>query len=117
VLRRFGLVERFEVVHSGEDEELSKPDPAIFLSTARMLAVTPGACVVFEDSAAGVLAAKGAGMICVAVPEADPTTASRLPSAGGAGEALVDVVRRADVVLGSLLELDDAVWDALAMGR
>ena len=101
------------MVHSAEDEELGKPDPAIFLTTARLLGVGPGACVVFEDSAAGVLAAKGAGMACVAVPEADPTAASRLPSAGGAGEALVDVLTRADVVLGSLLELDDAVWDSL----
>jgi mannitol-1-/sugar-/sorbitol-6-/2-deoxyglucose-6-phosphatase len=113
VVRRFGLTERFAVVHSGEDEELSKPDPAIFLSTARLLGVVPAACVVFEDSAAGVLAAKGAGMVCVAVPEADPTAASSRPSAGGAGEALVDVLRRADVVLGSLLELDDGVWNAL----
>ncbi len=115
VVGRFGLAERFAVVHSAEDEELGKPDPAIFLTAARLLGVGPGACVVFEDSAAGVLAAKGAGMTCVAVPEADPTPASGLPSAGGAGEALVDVLTRADVVLGSLLELDDAVWDSLGV--
>jgi len=114
VVDRFALAERFHVVHSGEDEELSKPNPAIFLTTARLLGVVPAACVVFEDSAAGVLAAKAAGMTCVAVPEADPTAASHRPSAGGAGEALVDVLTRADVVLGSLLELDDAVWDQLA---
>jgi beta-phosphoglucomutase-like phosphatase (HAD superfamily) len=111
---RLGLGERFAVVHSGEDEVFSKPDPAIFLTTARLLGVAPPACVVFEDSAAGVLAAKGAGMVCVAVPEADLTAASGLPSAGGAGETLVDVLRRADVVLGSLLELDDGVWDRIA---
>jgi sugar-phosphatase len=110
---RLGLAERFAVVHSGEDEVLSKPDPAIFLTTARLLGVAPPACVVFEDSAAGVLAAKGAGMVCVAVPEVDPTAASGLPSAGGAGETLLDVLRRADVVLGSLLELDDGVWDRI----
>ena len=113
VVRRFELTQQFAVVHSGEDEELSKPDPAIFLTTAALLGVVPAACVVFEDSAAGVLAAKGAGMVCVAVPEADPTAASGLPSAGGAGEALVDVLTRADAVLGSLLELDDAVWDRI----
>ena len=112
-VRRLGLAGRFAVVHSAEDEAVGKPDPAIFVTTARLLAVAPGACVVFEDSAAGVLAAKGAGMVCVAVPEADPTAASELPGAGGGGETLVEVLRRADVVLGSLLELDDAVWDLL----
>ncbi len=117
VVRRLGLGARFAVVHSAEDEVLGKPDPAIFLTTARLLAVVPGGCVVFEDSAAGVLAAKGAGMACVAVPEADPTAASELPGAGGGGETLVQVLTRADVVLGSLLQLDDAVWDGLAASR
>ena len=114
VVRRFGLDTRFAVVHSAEDEVQGKPDPAIFLTTARLLGVAPGACVAFEDSAAGVLAAKGAGMACVAVPEADPTDASEVPGAGGRGETLVQVLLQADVVLGSLLELDGAVWDGLA---
>jgi sugar-phosphatase len=107
VVRRFALAERFAVVHSGEDEAVGKPDPAIFLTTARLLQVAPEACVVFEDSAAGVVAAKGAGMACVAVPERDHSAGS------GAGAALDAALRRADVVLGSLLELDDAVWDRL----
>jgi len=117
VVRRLGLAGRFAVVHSAEDEVLGKPDPAIFLTTARLLGVAAEACVVFEDSAAGVLAAKGAGMACVAVPEADPTAASELPGAGGGGETLVQVLTRADVVLGSLLQLDDAVWDGLVAWR
>jgi mannitol-1-/sugar-/sorbitol-6-/2-deoxyglucose-6-phosphatase len=112
-LGRFGLAARFPVVHSAEDEPVGKPDPGIFLTTARLLGVAPGACVVFEDSAAGVLAATRAGMACVAVPESDPTAASGRPGAGGEGRALTEVLTRADVVLGSLLELDDAVWDAL----
>jgi len=113
VVRRLDLGERFAVVHSGEDEPVGKPDPAIFLTTARLLGVGPDTCVVFEDSAAGVLAAKGAGMACVAVPEADPTAASGLPGAGGGGETLMEVLSRADVVLGSLAELDARVWDRL----
>jgi sugar-phosphatase len=111
VVRRFGLAERFAVVHSGEDEVVGKPDPAIFLTTSRLLDVAPDACVVFEDSAAGVLAAKGAGMACVAVPERDHSAGS---GAGADSRAALDAaLRRADVVLGSLLEFDDAVWDRL----
>jgi mannitol-1-/sugar-/sorbitol-6-/2-deoxyglucose-6-phosphatase len=113
VVARLELRPRFAVVHSAEDEAVGKPDPAIFLTTARLLGVAPPACVVFEDSAAGVLAAKGAGMACVAVPEADPTAASELPGAGGGGETLTEVLRRADVVLDSLHQLDETVWDRL----
>jgi hypothetical protein len=47
---------------------------------------------------------------------ADPTAASRLPGAGGAGKALVEVLRQADVVLGSLLELDEGIWGSLGPG-
>lgn len=50
-----------------EDYSPGKPDPACFLAAARRLAVPPADCVVFEDSRAGVLAAKAAGMRCVAL--------------------------------------------------
>ncbi len=50
-----------------EDYDRGKPDPACFLKGARMLNVKPGSCIVFEDSAAGVTAAKAAGMYCVAL--------------------------------------------------
>jgi len=50
-----------------EDYPAGKPDPACFLLAARLLGVPPAACVVFEDSTAGVRAAKAAGMRCVAL--------------------------------------------------
>jgi HAD superfamily hydrolase (TIGR01509 family) len=116
-LGRFELAPRFAVVHSAEDEALGKPDPAIFLTTARLLGVDPERCVVFEDSAAGVLAATRAGMACVAVPERDATAASGTAGAGGGGKTLLELLDHADVVLGSLLELDDPVWDGLGPSR
>jgi HAD superfamily hydrolase (TIGR01509 family) len=45
-----------------------KPDPELFLSAASALGVAPARCVVIEDSANGVTAAKRAGMYCVVVP-------------------------------------------------
>lgn len=48
-----------------EDTPKGKPDPAGYLMAARRLGVAPSACVVFEDSRAGVLAARAAGMSCI----------------------------------------------------
>lgn len=45
----------------------AKPDPALFLHTAKKLGAEPDACVVFEDSMHGFNAAKSAGMKCIAV--------------------------------------------------
>jgi len=104
VLRRVGLVGRFAVLRSAEQEAAGKPDPAIFVSTARLLGVAPAACVVFEDSPAGVAAAKAAGMTCVVVPEEGPA-----PSGSGAATARAGAMG-ADVVLRSLGELTEAVW-------
>ena len=52
----------------GGDEGLpGKPDPAIFLETARRLGVSPGDCIVFEDAPFGIEAARRAGMRAVAI--------------------------------------------------
>ena len=48
-----------------EDYEIGKPDPQCFLKAAQHAAVEAAQCLVFEDSNAGVSAAKNAGMDCV----------------------------------------------------
>ena len=55
----------------GDDPDLKqgKPAPDIFLLTAQRLGVEPHACLVFEDSLAGMKAALAAGMSIVVVPE------------------------------------------------
>jgi mannitol-1-/sugar-/sorbitol-6-/2-deoxyglucose-6-phosphatase len=67
-LKHFGLLERFETIHSAEFEDYGKPHPGVFLSAALSLGIAPPACLVLEDSAAGVLAAKAATMTVIAVP-------------------------------------------------
>ena len=62
------LDEIFAVVLSGSDVEQIKPAPDIYLLAAERLGIPPERCVVFEDSEAGVRAAKGAGMTVIAVP-------------------------------------------------
>jgi HAD superfamily hydrolase (TIGR01509 family) len=62
-LRTTGLAERFAGHWWGaEDVAAAKPAPDLFLLAARSMGARPGDCVVVEDSAAGVQAARSAGM-------------------------------------------------------
>jgi len=54
-----------------EDYPRGKPDPIGFLTAAQRLGVAPEDCVVFEDSAAGILSGKQAGMTVVALSRPD----------------------------------------------
>jgi HAD superfamily hydrolase (TIGR01509 family) len=69
-LRRHGVFAAFECVRTAEDVAMTKPAPDLFLSAAACLGVPPADCLVFEDSPNGILAARAAGMRCVAVPGA-----------------------------------------------
>lgn len=66
VFRRFDLHRYFSHIVSGEDFPKSKPDPAIFVEAARLSGDVKERCIVIEDSTNGILAAKGAGLYCIA---------------------------------------------------
>ncbi len=66
-LRRF-----FPVVVSIQDVTKGKPAPDIFLRAAALLGVEPATCCVIEDSAAGVTAARAAGMTAIAITNSLP---------------------------------------------
>jgi HAD superfamily hydrolase (TIGR01509 family) len=66
-LRRF-----FPVVASTQDVGRTKPAPDVFLHAARLLGFPPGRCAVVEDSAAGVTAARAAGMDVIAITHSLP---------------------------------------------
>jgi mannitol-1-/sugar-/sorbitol-6-/2-deoxyglucose-6-phosphatase len=69
VLDRLSLRNDFKIYHSAQYEKKGKPDPAVFLSTARLLKVKAEECLVFEDSINGIKAGLSAGMKVVGVPE------------------------------------------------
>jgi beta-phosphoglucomutase family hydrolase len=94
-----GLDGFFAVTASAEEVPAGKPEPDVFLEAARRLGVAPADCVVIEDSAPGVAAARAAGMRCVAVPsvpapaggELDPVfAAAGLLFPGGQAEFTAD---------------------------
>jgi pseudouridine-5'-monophosphatase len=87
----------FNCIVTGDDPEVvnGKPAPDIFLLAARRMGANPEHCLVFEDSPAGIAAARAAGMYAVAVP--DPHMDH-------------DVYRDAHEILRSLEDFDISRW-------
>lgn len=69
VLEAAGLVACFSVVVGSDNIERGKPDPESYQRALALLdgGLSPEEVLVLEDTEAGVAAAKGAGMRCVAV--------------------------------------------------
>lgn len=67
-LERLGLLGYFDAILASDDVALTKPDPALYLGAVAALGVPPRHAVALEDSPNGALAAKRAGLFCVAVP-------------------------------------------------
>jgi HAD superfamily hydrolase (TIGR01509 family) len=92
-LRETGLARCFAATVSSEEVAHGKPAPDVYLEAARRLSVGPGSCAAVEDSSNGLRAAAAAGMRVIAIPNRefppDP-----------------DALGLADVVLDSILELD-----------
>ncbi len=67
-LERIGLIERFHVIACREDVTSPKPEPDLYQLAVTRLGLNPNEAIAFEDSHAGSLAAKRAGLWCVAIP-------------------------------------------------
>jgi len=69
ILQQVNLYGRFEVIVDGTDLQRSKPDPQVFLLGAQRLGLAPRECLVLEDAAAGIQAARAGGFWAVGVGE------------------------------------------------
>ena len=98
LLDLLGLRDYFEVVVTGDDVKLGKPDPAIFRAAAAELMTGAEKILVVEDSVSGVQAAKAAGMKCLGI--AAPARAQSLLRVGA--DRVVP-----DFVEASLLEMKE----------
>ena len=93
MLRALNLAHDFEAIVAAEDVTAGKPDPQVFLAGAAKIGVAPSQCIVVEDAAAGIEAARRAGM----------------KSIGVSRQGDLD----ADIVVAALSDLPDDVFDAL----
>ena len=67
-LTRLELHTHFVCIKCRDDVHHAKPDPALYRAALEALAVRPEEAIALEDSPNGILAAKRAGLFCVAVP-------------------------------------------------
>jgi len=96
-LKRLGLMDYFDHTSCADDVEIAKPDPALYYLGLKKTGLAREKVLVLEDSPNGVLAAKRAGLFCIAVPN---QLTSQLPFFINGGAP--------DLVLDSLLEFP---WD------
>lgn len=80
----------FAVSVCGDEVRHPKPDPEPYRAAAAALEVTPGQCLVVEDSPTGVAAARAAGCPVLVVPNA-------VPVPDGPGRRRVRSLERLDV--------------------
>jgi beta-phosphoglucomutase family hydrolase len=72
IVGSLGIEKCFQAVITDRDVTEGKPSPQVFLLAAQRLGAEPKNCIVFEDAVAGVMAAKSAGMYCVAITSSHP---------------------------------------------
>ena len=96
-LDRLGILDRFDCIRCRDDVIHAKPEPDLYLAVLDGLEVSAAEALAIEDSPNGVIAAKRAGLRCVAIP--NPITASLDLS-----QADLQLRSLADVTLPNLLK-------------
>ncbi len=71
ILKKLAIDHLFDAIVDGNSVTASKPNPEVFLKGAELLQQEPNNCIVFEDAAAGIQAAKAAGMISIGMGGTD----------------------------------------------
>lgn len=102
-LEKFKIKDRFAAILAGDDVRQTKPAPDVFLKASEKLAVPPEACLVIEDSVAGVQASRAARMTCLGYAPAERALALRK---AGAIEVVSEFPKRASEYFRRLLETD-----------
>lgn len=75
ILEQVGLLRLFDAVSDGNNISKSKPDPEVFLKAAEYLCLFPNECLVVEDAASGIEAAKAGGFCSAGIGDANSADA------------------------------------------
>ena len=67
-LSRLGIRTSFDAIKCSDDVQHTKPDPELYHAVLRELDLGAEQAIALEDSPNGILAAKRAGVFCIAVP-------------------------------------------------
>ena len=67
-LERLGILDSFDCIRCRDDVTNAKPEPDLYIAVIDCLGVAASEAIAIEDSPNGVLAAKRAGLRCVAIP-------------------------------------------------
>lgn len=67
ILQKTGIESLFNTIIDGNDVTIAKPNPEVFIAAAQKMNISPHHCIVFEDSAAGIEAARNANMLSVGI--------------------------------------------------
>ncbi len=95
-----GLLPLFDFVLTREDYEKSKPNPEPFLTAATQNELRLNQCIIVEDSARGLAAARAAGIKCIVVPN----RLTKSSNFSGAYRVVSSAREAADIVLGLINE-------------
>ena len=69
LLEKEGILERFNVIVSGEDVKRSKPAPDIFLRALEIIGCSKDEALILEDSENGYIAARDSGINYMIIPD------------------------------------------------
>jgi kojibiose phosphorylase len=85
VIEKLGIGGKLDAIADGDTVQAAKPAPDLFLNAANQLGIRPNECVVFEDAAVGIIAAKAANMWAVGLGPQERVGAADvvLPSLAG----------------------------------
>jgi putative hydrolase of the HAD superfamily len=67
-LEKFGLLNDFDAICTRDEVSRVKPDPELYELAIKKLNVNPSEAIAIEDSVNGSLAAMGAGLSCIVIP-------------------------------------------------